>query len=227
MRPSSDTFINSAEASYIAGVSDRDFNRAIDENIVPDLLVQMGPRRRVPRLASAFVSFYFGTESLFSAQWRKAVLSTITGRLEKAERTEAIWQLDFYIEDPRNKQFFLVECKKPMPLTLDISDFIEDARKRARQVDKALEQVSSQEEILGGTPVFKGTRVPIESVLASLDAGVEFGRLKDSYDFLTPELVEAARTYARVRPRRGRPRRLSEIHPNWKLISSKVLVPKD
>jgi uncharacterized protein (DUF433 family) len=83
--------------------------------------------------------------------------------------------------------------------------------------------ITVDEQVLGGTPVFKGTRVPIDAVLASLDAGVTLERLRESYEFLTPELIEAAKAYAQARPRRGRPSRLSEINPKLEVLSSEVV----
>ena len=49
--------------------------------------------------------------------------------------------------------------------------------------------------VMRGAPVFRGTRVPISNVLASLKAGFELSELREAYPFLTPELVEAAQSY--------------------------------
>jgi uncharacterized protein (DUF433 family) len=51
---------------------------------------------------------------------------------------------------------------------------------------------------MGGTACFTGTRVPIQEVIAGLDAGVDFGRLRAAYPFLTNVHVEAA--MRRTRP---------------------------
>ena len=49
--------------------------------------------------------------------------------------------------------------------------------------------------VMRGAPVFRGTRVPISNVLASLKAGFELCELREAYPFLTAELVEAAQSY--------------------------------
>jgi uncharacterized protein (DUF433 family) len=90
-------------------------------------------------------------------------------------------------------------------------------------VELAHQLVTSDPEILRGEPVFSGTRVPIDNVLASADGDISPARLRASYPFLTPAHIEAARTYAAVHPRRGRPRRLSEIDPRWQLARSTVI----
>ncbi|MBV8037630.1 hypothetical protein [Roseateles sp.] len=67
-------FVPSAEAAYIAELSDRDMNRVFDEHLVPDQFVQARPGRRFARLASAFARFYFTTDAIFAAAlWRKVV----------------------------------------------------------------------------------------------------------------------------------------------------------
>jgi uncharacterized protein (DUF433 family) len=59
--------------------------------------------------------------------------------------------------------------------------------------------VTTDPEILSGTPVFASSRVPIEVVLASLARGEPFTRLQESWPFLTAEHIQAARDYARDR----------------------------
>ena len=49
--------------------------------------------------------------------------------------------------------------------------------------------------VMGGVPVFRGTRVPIANVLASLRAGFNLEELREAYPFLTQDLVDAALSY--------------------------------
>lgn len=49
-----------------------------------------------------------------------------------------------------------------------------------------------------GAPVFNGTRVPIDIVLASLKGGFDLSQLQEVYPFLTQQLVDAAQIYVRV-----------------------------
>ena len=78
-------------------------------------------------------------------------------------------------------------------------------------------------DVMRGTACIAGTRVPIETVLASLDEGVSMSRLKASYPFLTDAHVEAARVYTSVHARRGRPRKLLETSPALRPQSSRVV----
>lgn len=92
-----------------------------------------------------------------------------------------------------------------------------------KPLNAALDAITSSPEIMGGEPVFRGTRVPIDIVLGSLEEGLEFARVQASYPFLTEALVEAARVYAQVRPRRGPACRLRDSHPDLVLERTTVV----
>jgi len=57
------------------------------------------------------------------------------------------------------------------------------------------EQVAHDPDILGGKPVIKGTRVPIELVVGSLAGGMSAEDVCGEYR-LTPQQVQAALAYA-------------------------------
>lgn len=44
-------------------------------------------------------------------------------------------------------------------------------------------------EILGGTPVFKGTRVPVESLFTHLERGISIGEFLDDFPSVSREQV--------------------------------------
>lgn len=80
-------------------------------------------------------------------------------------------------------------------------------------------------ELLDGTPVFAGTRVPVNVVTASLDKGIPFERVRASYAFLTPELVDAARAYQLAHPSGERRHSIAEVHPDWAVMEGRVVRP--
>ena len=219
------TFVTSAEAAYIAGVTDREINRVIDVRIVPEPLLSLTEGRRVARLGAVFISFYFKTEPLFTAQLRRSLLASLAGELHARESWPDLLKLEDKAFRSLSRWLGDVRPKDAPYLHVDVWHFLQEAKVRTEVVDHALDYIEADPEVLNGTPVFKGTRVPIDSVLASLDAGVSLSRLQKSYPFLSDELVESARVYAKVRPRRGRPRRISDAHPSWKVKSSKVVRP--
>jgi uncharacterized protein (DUF433 family) len=81
--------------------------------------------------------------------------------------------------------------------------------------------VVSDPEILSGDPVFAGTRITIDTVLASIDAGIDMARIRASYPSVDDEHISAARAYRAVHPRSPVPR-ISERHPELVLRRSGV-----
>jgi uncharacterized protein (DUF433 family)/transcriptional regulator with XRE-family HTH domain len=88
--------------------------------------------------------------------------------------------------------------------------------------------VTASPKVMGGMPVFAGSRVPIETVLSSLEAGVDLEELKLSYPFLTPAHLDAARAYEQEHPRPGTRVSSSRVPSAWKAKSRRVTrrVPK-
>ena len=89
-----------------------------------------------------------------------------------------------------------------------------------KAIERAQKLITVDPGILGGAPVFAGTRVPVDTVTASLKKGIDRKRILGSYPFLTDEHLEAARVYSEVYPRRGRPTKSSTAPPSWKIRSS-------
>ena len=52
--------------------------------------------------------------------------------------------------------------------------------------------VSRDPDVMGGTPVFRGTRVPVQTLIEYLDAGETFGKFLDGFPSVTREQVVAS-----------------------------------
>ncbi|GGG87323.1 DUF433 domain-containing protein [Edaphobacter dinghuensis] len=74
-------------------------------------------------------------------------------------------------------------------------------------LEEAREMVIEDPGILSGTPVIKGTRVPVHDVAGMFDAGVPMDEILESYPSLKKRQVELASVYARAFPAPKRPRR--------------------
>jgi uncharacterized protein (DUF433 family) len=66
--------------------------------------------------------------------------------------------------------------------------------------------VSSAPDVLSGTPVFKGTRIPVHDVADMLANGDDPAAIVRAYPQLNGDRVRLAALYALAYPRRGRPR---------------------
>ena len=199
--------IPTAEAAFIAGLSDRQMNRVVDEHLMPDVLFeQQGSVRKFTRLSAAFAKFYFDTENLLVAGARRQVLEELTARVAQLPRRNDVLAL---LSLPDTFSWKVARSA----VEIDVAPYVAKTLARAKEVDQADALVTTHPDIMGGAAVFAGTRVPIDTVLGSMAAGVDMDRLRASYPLLTDAHLQAARVYDEVHPRRGRPRRLSDANP--------------
>jgi len=96
-------------------------------------------------------------------------------------------------------------------LTIDLAPFLHKTRERFGRLEKARAMVVTSPEVLGGTAVIRGTRVPVYDVAASVAAGLPMDRILAAYPSLDADKVELAMLYAEANPRRGRPRHGSDL----------------
>ena len=81
--------------------------------------------------------------------------------------------------------------------------------------------VDSSPERLAGTPVIRGTRVPVYDVAASVAASIPIERILTAYPGLDLEKVELATLFAEAYPPRGRPRLRAELPRGAVIVSDR------
>lgn len=202
------SFVPSAEAAFIAGVTQQQMNRLADEHLVPEsLLAKEGGSRRFARITAAWASFFFQSDDWLVASARKNILSELTKRIARSKSRDDLIGLHGMAKDI---DWIIVDTR--IGLQLDFTAIVREAVDRARVVDTADELITKVDGVMGGKPCFKGTRLPIEAVLSSLGKGITEDRVLDEYS-LTREQLNAAHVYAQVHPQRGRPVRLGSAKP--------------
>jgi uncharacterized protein (DUF433 family) len=193
--------LTTTEAAVAAGVSLPQINRVIDERILPDDWYSTSPTRTLRTDACLFISFYFETADWLTASAR---LQTIRNAVVHGHTWED-WR-DYAVEG----EF----------LTVRFADLWKNVESRLRQLIAAEKMVVEDPEILNGTPVIRGTRVPVHRVAALFDAGTPVDRILKSYPSLTASQVELSSIYAKAVPQRGRPKR-KEYPAGTKVLSVK------
>jgi uncharacterized protein (DUF433 family) len=111
-------------------------------------------------------------------------------------------------------------------LTVDVRPIAGAIRRRLSALEKAKRMVRIDRNVLGGTPCFKGTRIPVHDIAAMVRNGDEVSTVVEAYPRLNHEQVELALLYADAYPRRGRPLRVP-FGRNVKPISSKRIALRD
>lgn len=182
--------LTTPEAAVAAGVSVRDINRMIDEHILPEDSYSAAGARTFRADACLWIAFYRSTADRLTADAR---LRMMRNKGMHSPNWEG-WR-HWSIQDDL--------------LTVRFDSLWESVNSRLRDLAEARELVVEDQEILGGTPVIRGTRVPVHDVAAALNAEVSKDRILRMYPSLNERQVNLAAVYAKAAPLRGRPRRLS------------------
>jgi len=201
-----------AEAAVVAGVAVRDVHRVIDERIIPENFLAAEDGRRVWVAACSLISFYFSAATRLTADERSFVIHVVGERLEN---WRSLSFAELVLKDWIVRDEFLV---------IDFTPFFKTTKDSMDRLGAARDLVVSDPDILSGTPVIRGTRVPVHDVAASLTAGIPMKRILDAYPALDSEKVELARIFAKANPPRGRPR-IAEI-PNSATMITDREVPR-
>lgn len=202
--------LSTTETAVVSRVALRDVNRAIDERILPESLVSNGNNRRVSAGASALIAFYFETANRLTSEERVYAIRWAEPRLRSRSMATEFLKLDWILRHDF--------------LTIDLRPFFEQSINRYERLMAAREMVSVSDDILGGAPVIRNTRIPVYDVAAAKAAGVSNEELLEDYPALTPESIDLITTYVEANPRRGRPRLLAPSLPDGtrKLTENRV-----
>jgi uncharacterized protein (DUF433 family) len=183
-----------AEVAVVSRVTVRDVHRVIDERILPESFYNATQARSFTRQACVFISFYFRAADRLTSEERQRTILLATG-LPKGSPSKKVVQDAF--------------------LTIDLGPFWKDVEDGLKRLQAARDMVVSDPEILSGTPVIRGTRVPVYDVAASVAAGIPSDRILSAYPSLQREQVELATMYAEANPQRGRPRLRAPLCSQW------------
>lgn len=93
-------------------------------------------------------------------------------------------------------------------LRIAMTENAADVSKRAFDYVRLREQyVESDPGKMGGTPVIRGTRVPVRTLAQLVEGGESPKALKEDYPHIPEEAYDVAVLWAKGNPRRGRPTR--------------------
>jgi uncharacterized protein (DUF433 family) len=171
------------EAAVLTGLSLKAVNNAIDKKTISAVAGEEGGRLLDAR---ALVSL--------------SIEQRLSDRLATPELRRKVF--DALAEAPRN----VVSLEGGL-IKIDLRGPRRALAASLRDLRRARRLVVSDPEILGGDPVFRGTRVPVHLVAELLAQGSKPAELIESYPRLTAEMIRLAPVYAAAYPLRGRPRR--------------------
>jgi uncharacterized protein (DUF433 family) len=178
------------EASFLADVPVKTVNKAIDEAKLHRGIVRRRRERLLSREGVLQLAFEKELEQRISNELRPCVragfLKAITAANRQAE-----------IEIRLGDALVLVIACKAIEAHVD---------RRWERLSRALNEIAEDPEVQAGAPTFKGTRVLVWPIVEALKQGETEAVLLKHFPALTRERLEAAKLYAEVHPRRGRPK---------------------
>ena len=90
-------------------------------------------------------------------------------------------------------------------LVIQVKSVREELDADLKKLERAAEMAVSDPEIMHGTPVYRGTRIPVELIADMVRQGTKIDEILEGYPALNREKVELAPLYVQAFPRRGRP----------------------
>lgn len=176
-----------AQAAAITGLSLAAVHKAIDSRLIRPRSARAGATVR--RLLTKEQLIYLQLEA------EGLRLLPVGTRREIAESIQHSPEVD--VMAIGNGKVLSVECKGARRKVED----------QLKQLSRMEEMVLSDPEIMRGTPVFKGTRIPVDLVADMLAQGATTEEILEGYPTLNKEKIAIAPLYMRAFPRRGRPSR--------------------
>lgn len=202
------------EAAVVASVTVRDINRVIDERILPERFYTLEGGRRLHVTACPLVGFYFHAAKALTSEERGLLIQRLSERIGPAMARRPIgrWRKNSRPSDWTVNDGFL---------TVSLWEFATGAEDRHAKLAEARDMVVEDPDILDGTPVVRGTRIPVYDIAASVAAGLPRDRIRSAYPGLDDRAIELATIYAEATPPRGRPKRLATLAPDARILSER------
>lgn len=169
------------EAASVTGVPLRQVHRIIDAGLLGGAVKRRHNARLLARNALVGLKLAHETADVLTPESRRAVVATLIRRPR-----QSMIRADVIMVDAR-------PAAKAVRSGLD-------------QLTKARRIVASAPDVLGGTPVFKGTRIAVHDIADMLANGDDPAAIVRAYPQLDRDRVRLAAVYALAYPRRGRPR---------------------
>lgn len=212
--PANIELLTLSEAAVVASVTVRDINRVIDERLLPDYFYAVEDGRRLRVTACPFVRFYFHTAQTLTSEERGFLIYQLSERLgpKLSKWRIADWRRKSRPEDWTVHHGYL---------TVSLWEFAARTEDRHAKLAEAREMVTTDRDILDGTPVIRGTRIPVHDVAASVAAGLPHERIRAAYPTLDDRMIELAAIYAEATPPRGRPRRSAMLPTAGETVSER------
>lgn len=185
-----DALFTTAEAAVLADVPSR-----VVEKVIEDGIVEI---HKAPALGGARPRRLLSAKSVYFIVF----LDECVLRFSKGEK-RILWKR--FKATPQTRLHSVVWTLSP-GVKIKPGDLLRPALKRVSKYAKARERwIDSLENVKGGTPVIRGTRMSVYAVAGRIAHGESIADILEDNPDLNREALEAAEAYARANPLVGRP----------------------
>jgi uncharacterized protein (DUF433 family) len=181
----SNTEYTPAQASAVANLPLPAVHKLIERRLIRPRRQRTG--RSIQRMLSRGQVLYLRLEA------EGVRLLPLTARRAIAKKIESSPEVDAVLLAEGSAVVIQV---KPVRCELDLD---------LEKLQRAEGMIVSDPEIMRGTPVYRGTRIPVELIAEMLGQGTKPEEILVGYPALDREKVELAPLYVQAFPRRGRP----------------------
>ncbi len=174
-----------AQASAVANLSLPAVQKLIERRLIRPRRLRRG--RSIQRMLSREQVLYLRLEA------EGVRLLPILTRRAIAKKIESSPEIDF------------VSLTEGSALVIEVKSVRLELDEDLKRLERAQNIIVSDPEIMRGTPVYRGTRIPVELIADMLSQGTNSEEILEGYPALDREKVELAPLYVQAFPRRGRP----------------------
>ena len=184
----------------------------------------MGAALREYTPAEAAAVSEVGLKSVHNAIDKRIIESGLTSRHGRALTDDDLLRLKLWygvgsiLTAERRKRLFQAIKDNPTAPTVRADDYLivdvararEQLSARADALRQAETIIHSVKGVVGGEPIFKGTRVPVRMIASIKEQGATTVEILEGYPSITSHMVELAEIWTAAHPARGRPKKLSD-----------------
>jgi uncharacterized protein (DUF433 family) len=179
--------LTAREVAELSGAPKRTVAKAVEEKVI---LTSPAPGRRGGRVLPDHAVAYL------------SVIRKLRLRLDRASKTRLVGQLSRLSSDAIAGARFDLEPA----VEVDLAKLVGDSLGLTERYRVARDtHIVSDPEILGGSPVIRGTRISVHALLGRVDHGDTVEDILTDHPNLQRSAVEAAIIFARSHPMVGRP----------------------
>jgi uncharacterized protein (DUF433 family) len=174
-----------AQASAVAKLPLRTVHKLIERRLIRPRLRRRG--RSFQRMLTREQLLYLLLDAKGVGLLPMASRRSIAEKIEKSPGIDAVY------------------LREGSVLVIQVKSARQELEQDLKKLQRAEEMIVSDPDIMRGSPVYRGTRIPVQVVADMLSQGATPEEIVEGYPSLDTEKVALAPFYIQAFPRRGRP----------------------